>query len=54
MNAIKGSEQHLDAALREDPAVNMPAEHTPLLRPTRDCSVESRELRNKVWTRLKK
>ena len=54
MNAIKGSEQYLDAVLREDPAVNMPAEHTPLLRPTRDCSVESRELRNKVWTRLKK
>jgi spermidine/putrescine transport system substrate-binding protein len=54
MNAVEGSEKHLDAALREDPAVNMPAEYKPLLRPTLDCSVESRELRNKVWTRLKK
>jgi spermidine/putrescine transport system substrate-binding protein len=54
MNAVEGSENYLDAALRDDPAVNMPAEYKPLLRPTRDCSVESRELRNKVWTRLKK
>lgn len=54
MNAIKGSEAFMDAALRDDPAVNMPAEKAHLLRPTQDCSAKSRELRNKVWTRLKK
>jgi spermidine/putrescine transport system substrate-binding protein len=54
MNAIQGSEEFMEAALRDDPAVNMPADKTDLLRPSRDCSAESRELRNKVWTRLKK
>ena len=54
MNAIKGSEQFLDASLRDDPAVNMPAAYSELLRPTQDCSPKARELRNKVWTRLKK
>ena len=53
MNSIEGSSEHLDESLREDPAVNMPEEYAPRLRPTQDCSAEARELRNKVWTRLK-
>ena len=53
MNSIEGSTEHLDASLREDPAVNMPEEYAGRLVPTKDCSAEARELRNKVWTRLK-
>jgi spermidine/putrescine transport system substrate-binding protein len=53
MNAVKGSEQFLDQSLREDPAVNMPAEYADRLRPAQDCSEKARELRDKVWTRLK-
>ncbi|MEK0083179.1 extracellular solute-binding protein [Benzoatithermus flavus] len=54
MNAINGSEQFMDASLRDDPAVNMPADKIGLLRPSKECSTKSRELRDKVWTRLKK
>jgi spermidine/putrescine transport system substrate-binding protein len=54
MNAIKGSEQFMDAALRDDPAVVMPAEYADRLSPAKDCSEKARELRNRVWTRLKK
>ena len=53
MNSIEGSEKHLDEALREDPAVNMPEEYAGRLRPEQNCSTAARELRNKVWTRLK-
>jgi spermidine/putrescine transport system substrate-binding protein len=53
MNAIKGSAEYLDEGLKEDPAVNMPEEYADRLRPSKDCSVQARELRNKVWTRLK-
>lgn len=53
MNSIVGSEKHLDEALREDPAVNMPEEYAGRLRPEQNCSTAARELRNKVWTRLK-
>ncbi len=54
MNAIAGSDQYLDDAIKTDPAVNMPAEYASRLRPSKDCSKESRELRDKVWTKLKK
>jgi spermidine/putrescine transport system substrate-binding protein len=53
MNAIQGSDAHLDQSLREDPAVNMPAEYGDRLRPSKECSAKARELRDKVWTRLK-
>lgn len=53
MNAISGSEEFLDEALKNDPAVNMPAEYAERLRPTEDCSAAARELRDRVWTRLK-
>lgn len=54
MNAITGSDQYLDAAIKEDPAVNMPAAYAERLRPAKACSTAARELRDKVWTRLKK
>ncbi len=54
MNAVAGSEEYLDQSLAKDPAVNMPAEYADRLRPGVNCSPEARELRNKVWTRLKK
>lgn len=53
MNAIRGSSEHMDESLVEDPAVNMPEEYADRLRPTQDCSVKARELRNRVWTRLR-
>jgi spermidine/putrescine transport system substrate-binding protein len=54
MNAINGSDAYLDAALKEDPAVNMPAAYAERLRPAQSCPTAARELRDKVWTRLKK
>jgi spermidine/putrescine transport system substrate-binding protein len=54
MNAIAGSDQHLDDGLKSDPAVNMPEEYADRLRPLLDCSKTARELRDKVWTQLKK
>jgi spermidine/putrescine transport system substrate-binding protein len=53
MNAIEGTDQYMERALIEDPAVNMPDEYTDRLRPGQDCEAASRELRNRVWTRLK-
>ncbi|WGF89822.1 extracellular solute-binding protein [Marinivivus vitaminiproducens] len=54
MNAIQGSDQHMDGSLADDPAVNTPEELTDRFRPDVSCSAESRELRNRVWTRLKR
>lgn len=54
MNSISGSERYIDPALAKDPSVNMPAEFADRMRPARACSPEARELRNKVWTKLKK
>jgi spermidine/putrescine transport system substrate-binding protein len=53
MNAIEGSGQYLDESLKNDPAVNMPSEYADRLRPSKECSPQARELRDKVWTRLK-
>lgn len=54
MNAISGSGEYLDASLKADPAVNMPEEYADRLRPLLDCSRTARELRDRVWTQLKK
>jgi spermidine/putrescine transport system substrate-binding protein len=54
MNAVDGSGEYLDAALKDDPAVNMPPEYADRLRPSKECSTAARELRDKVWTTLKK
>ncbi|MDX1604991.1 MAG: extracellular solute-binding protein [Candidatus Competibacterales bacterium] len=53
MNSIRGSGEHLDEALKADPAVNMPEAYADRLRPAQSCSPASRELRDRVWTRLK-
>ncbi|MEX0923426.1 MAG: extracellular solute-binding protein [Rhodovibrionaceae bacterium] len=52
MNAIAGSEEFLEPALLEDPAVNPPDEAMARLRPARRCSQEARSLRQEVWNRL--
>jgi len=52
-NAIKGSGEFLREDLQSDPAVNMPAEYEDRLRPYKACSPKSRELRERVWTKLK-
>ncbi len=54
MNAIEGSAEFLDEALADDPAVNMPAEYASRLVPAVDCSAAARELRDQVWTRVRK
>ncbi len=53
MNAIKGSGEFLEESLKTDPAVNMPEDYADRLRPGENCSPKARDLRNKVWTRLK-
>ena len=54
MNGINGSNQYLKDSIKEDPAVNMPDAYASRLRPSKDCSKESRALRDRVWTKLKK
>jgi spermidine/putrescine transport system substrate-binding protein len=54
MNSVKGAEEFMKEELRNSAAVNMPAEFADRLRPSQNCSVAARELRDKVWTTLKK
>lgn len=54
MNAIEGSVRYLDAGLRNDPAVNMPPQYAERLRGYKACSEQAVELRDRVWTRLRK
>lgn len=54
MNSIKGSGEFLDESLKTDPAVNMPSEYEGRLVPVVFCSAKALELRDKVWTSLKK
>ncbi|MFI5012340.1 MAG: extracellular solute-binding protein [Hyphomicrobiales bacterium] len=51
-NAVKGSEQFLDASLRDDTAVNTPEEDTTRFKPMRECPKASIDLKEKIWTRL--
>ena len=53
MNSIKGSGEFMDPSMNDDPAVNMPEEYADLLIPGQNCSVKARDLRNRVWTKLK-
>lgn len=53
-SAIKGSAEFMDPSLRDDPAVVMPDEYADRLKPARECSEKTRDLRNRVYTRLKK
>jgi len=51
-NAIE-SEQYLNADWKAMDAINMPAEYADRLRPEVECGVKARELRDKIWARLK-
>lgn len=53
-NAVAGSESLLLPALRDDPAVNTPAEMVARFRPTRECPRPAIDLRERVWTRLQR
>ena len=51
-NAIK-SDEFLSDQWRAMDAINMPEEYASRLVPTQDCGPAARELRDKIWTRLK-
>jgi len=52
-NAVAGSGEFLKDDLKADPAVNTPAEYNDRLRAFENCSPASKDLREKVWTKLK-
>jgi len=52
-NAVAGSGEFLKDDLKADPAVNTPAEFNDRLSAYQACSPASKDLREKVWTKLK-
>lgn len=52
-NAVAGSGEFLNEDLKIDPAVNMPEEFNERLVGFKSCSPKSKELRERVWTKLK-
>lgn len=53
-NAIPASAPLLSDALRNEPAVNTPADRLDRLRPLGTCGPVNLDLRDKVWTRLRR
>lgn len=53
-NAIKGSAAFMNPELRDNPAINPPEAMAARFRPVKDCSAKARELRDGVWTRLRR
>jgi spermidine/putrescine transport system substrate-binding protein len=53
-NAIKGADELLKADLRDNPAINPPEALKTRFRPVKDCSLKAREIRDGVWTRLRR
>ncbi|HYD98501.1 MAG TPA: extracellular solute-binding protein [Alphaproteobacteria bacterium] len=53
MNGVPSSVEFLKAEMKADPAVVAPAGTEKLFVPTKTCSEAARDLRNKVWTRLR-
>jgi spermidine/putrescine transport system substrate-binding protein len=53
-NAIVGAEKYFTDVIRNEPAINTPQVLTTRLRPTRECSKANTDLRNSVWTRLRR
>ena len=53
-NAVKGADAFMNADLRNNPAINTPESLKSRLRPVKDCSMKNRELRDGVWTRLRR
>jgi spermidine/putrescine transport system substrate-binding protein len=54
-NAIIGSEQYLIEAVRTNTAINTPADIFAMrLRPVRECSKTNLDIRERLWTRLRR
>ncbi|HEV7369807.1 extracellular solute-binding protein [Arenibaculum sp.] len=53
MNAVPASAEFLDEDLRSDPAVVPPPGAEARFNENKQCSQENRDLRNRVWTRLR-
>ena len=53
-NAIEGSEAFLTDSLRNDPAVNPPADKQALLHLNPACDPAARDIQERVWTRLRR
>ena len=53
-NSIQGSDKFMNESLATDPAVAMPAMYEDRLVAPKFCSEAALELRDKVWTKLKK
>ena len=53
-NAIKGSDAYMKPELRDNPAINPSDALKARFKPVKDCSAKARELRDGVWTRLRR
>ena len=53
-NSIKGADALMDEALRSDPAINPGPDMVARMKPNQICSQAALDLRNRVWTRLKR
>jgi spermidine/putrescine transport system substrate-binding protein len=53
-NAIAGSSQYFIDAMKDEPAINTPEEMVSRLKPTRVCGKANTDMRNSVWTRLRR
>jgi spermidine/putrescine transport system substrate-binding protein len=53
-NAIKGADAYMKPELRDNPAINPPDALKARFKPVKDCSAKARELRDGVWTRLRR
>ena len=53
-NSIKGADALMDEALRNDLAINPGPDMVARMRPNQICSAAAMDLRNRVWTRLKR
>ena len=53
-NSVPASAELLSDVLRNEPAVNTPPDMLARLRPIGTCSPASLDLRDKVWTRLRR
>jgi hypothetical protein len=53
-NAIAGSDAYFIDVMKTEPAINTPPDMIARLRPTRECPKANADLRNAVWTRLRR
>ncbi|WP_439815291.1 extracellular solute-binding protein [Zavarzinia sp. CC-PAN008] len=52
-NGIPTSVEFMDQKLKDDPAVATPEEYLPRLDPNKACSAKSKELYDRVWTKVR-